>query len=419
MAQKSAPIRMYDPNKLERINAETKTYWKKYQIDMELRELSEKTISGYLNDLQSWWIYIYDNQNNKSVIEINEDDITEFLYWCKKQGNNSRRIKRRMSSIAAFYKYLRKKRIVSENPMEFIDRPKKDTDVVEQTFLTIEQVEDMRSKLNGQVESAKTTHSKHIALMMRLYAFLSLSTMARVNAISNIKWDQIEWEDRLINNVLEKEGYVVTLYFSAEVLGYLRDLLNFRQLHKIQDNMLAGYCDAEGVRDDSSKIQAIIQITQLHLQCRKIDKVINEELMLKMPNETKLRALSDTKGKFLNSISTIVKDNGLSANYNDNNRAGKNTLSMKMKEIAEIGFEQIRTNLFDIHTAEAMRQVADISNRSILDQLSLDDSDYVDMIKEQREMLQSKMEQCEELEEENRCLKNKIAELESYKIKKR
>ena len=199
MTQKSAPIRMYDPKKLELINEETKMYWKKYQIDMELRELSEKTIYGYLNDLQSWWIYIYDNQNNKSILDINEDDITEFLYWCKKQGNNSRRIKRRMSSIAAFYKYLRKKRIVSENPMEFIDRPKKDTDVVEQTFLTIEQVEDMRDKLNSQVKIAKTTHSKHIALMMRLYAFLSLSTMARVNAISNIKWDQIDWENRLID----------------------------------------------------------------------------------------------------------------------------------------------------------------------------------------------------------------------------
>lgn len=273
MAQKSAPIRLYDPDKLELINEETKMYWKKYQIDMELRELSEKTIYGYLNDLQSWWIYIYDHQNNKSILDINEDDITEFLYWCKKQGNNSRRIKRRMSSIAAFYKYLRKKRIVSENPMEFIDRPKKDTDVVEQTFLTIEQVEDMRSKLNGQVENAKTTHSKHIALMMRLYAFLSLSTMARVNAISNIKWDQIEWEDRLINNVLEKEGYVVTLYFSTEVLGYLRDLLNFRQLHKIQDSGWVFYIPNRGgeasianstLNDWCKKIGLLIGVPTLH-----------------------------------------------------------------------------------------------------------------------------------------------------------
>ena len=209
--------------------------------------------------------------------------------------------------------------------------------------------------------------------------------------------------------------------YSISVIGY--DPFDADEItdedRKYCFNMLAGYCDSDGVRDDSSKIQAIIQITQLHLQCRKIDKVINEELMLKMPNETKLRALSETKGKFLNSISTIVKDNGLSANYNDSNRVGKNTLSMKMKEIAEVGFEKIRTNLFDIHTAEAMRRVADISNRSILDQLSLDDSDYVDMIKEQREMLQAKIDQCEELEEENRCLKNKISELESYKIKKR
>ena len=235
MAKKSAPIRLYDPAKLALVNPETMNLWKKYQIDMELRELSEKTIHGYENDLQHWWIYIYDNQGNKSILEIKEDDITEFLYWCKKQGNNSRRIKRRMSSIAAFYKFLRKKRYISENPMEFIDRPKKDTDVVEQTFLTVEQVDEMREKLTEKVEEAKTKAAKHTALTMRLYAFFSLSTMARVNAVSSIRWEQLDWENRLADGVVEKEGYVVTLYFSQEVLGYLEELRQYRQENGIDD----------------------------------------------------------------------------------------------------------------------------------------------------------------------------------------
>lgn len=236
MAQKSTPIRLYDPEKLALINKETQAYWKKYQIDMELRELSEKTIAGYLNDLQGWWIYIYENQDNKSVTELNEDDITEFLYWCKKKGNNSRRLKRRMSAIGAFYKYLRKKRIISENPMEFIDRPKKDTDIVVQTFLSVEQVETMRSKLNQFVDISTTVHAKHVALMMQLYAFFSLSTMARVNAVRNIKWEQIDFESRIVNDVVEKEGYIVTLYYSEEVKRYLSRLQEYRLAYGIQDN---------------------------------------------------------------------------------------------------------------------------------------------------------------------------------------
>lgn len=236
MAIKSAPIRLYDPVKLDNVNAETKKLWGKYQIDMELRELSPKTIAGYLNDLQGWWIYILDYQDNKSILEINEDDITEFLYWCKKQGNNSRRIKRRMSSIAAFYKFLRKKRYISENPMEFIDRPKKDTDVVTQTFLSSEQVALMRKCLNENVANSKTDHAIHMALMLRLYAFFSLSTMARVNAVSKIRWDQVDWDNRLVDDVVEKEGYIVTLYFSTEVFGYLKELKAFREDHGIDDD---------------------------------------------------------------------------------------------------------------------------------------------------------------------------------------
>src|SRR3712207_9273609 len=46
----------------------------------------------------------------------------------------------------------RKKRIIKENPMEFIDRPRKDTDVVTQTFLTKDQVEQIKRKLKDRSE---------------------------------------------------------------------------------------------------------------------------------------------------------------------------------------------------------------------------------------------------------------------------
>ncbi|MEG2380701.1 MAG: tyrosine-type recombinase/integrase [Oscillospiraceae bacterium] len=236
MAEISPKIKFYDKEKLDKINPQTMKLWKKYEIDMSLRELSPKTKDGYLNDLQHWWLYIYDNQENQCITKLNEDDITEFLYFCKTQGNNSRRMKRRMSSIAAFYKFLRKKKIITESPMEFIDRPKKDTDIITQTFLTFDQVGLMRSKLNENVEAAKTVSSIHNSLQIRCYALFSLSTMARVTAISSIKWEQINFDERTIDNVLEKEGYVVTLYFSQEVKELLTGLRDFRAENDISDN---------------------------------------------------------------------------------------------------------------------------------------------------------------------------------------
>lgn len=235
-AEKSKRLEFYDRDKAERINEETIAVWKKYVIDMELRELSDSTISQYKNDLYQWWIYVLDNQGNKSIKELDDEDITEFLWYCKKGGNNSRRIKRRMASMSAIFKFMRKKRMIVENPMEYVDRPSKDTDVVIQTFLTMDQVNLMREKLTEKIlNENQTMLQKHAWIVIRCYAFFSLSTMARVSAVASVRWEQIDFDKRIVNEVREKEGYIVDLYFSPEVASYLRELKQFREDNGIDD----------------------------------------------------------------------------------------------------------------------------------------------------------------------------------------
>lgn len=233
--ERSQHIRFQDEEKLKLVNPETLKLWKKYQVDMSLRELSEKTQEAYYSDLRQFWIYLLDNHDNISVTEVDEDTLTEFFYFCKSGGNNSRRMKRRMSSLSAFYKFLRKKRIISESPMEFIDRPKKDNDVVVQTYFTEEMVENIKTTLRKNFEDSQTIKQKHLALEYLVYSMFSLSTMARVNAVSSIGWYQIDFEARTVENVIEKEGYIVTLYFSPEVKDLLQELLDFRREHGIDD----------------------------------------------------------------------------------------------------------------------------------------------------------------------------------------
>lgn len=223
-AKRSKRIEVYDPDKVKQFNPETKKLLNAYKKDMTLRELSPGTISGYMSDLNQWLIYVLEEQDNRSVLELDEDDLTDFFYFCKTEGNNTRRMRRRYSSISAFYKYLRKKRKVAENPMEFIDRPVKDTDVTQQTYLTMEQVEIMKQKL-----------SECGNLTLECYALFSLSTMARVNAVAHIKWKQIDFGRRIVNDVLEKEGKVVTLFFSDEVCQKLIQLQQFREWNCIDD----------------------------------------------------------------------------------------------------------------------------------------------------------------------------------------
>ena len=225
MPKISPKIHFYDKEKLEKINPETLKLWNKYKIDMSLRELSDRTVSGYENDISHWFIYVYDNQGNQCITDLDEDDITEFLAFCKQGGNNSRRMKRRMASISAFYKFLHKKRIIQESPMDFIDRPKKDVDILKQTFLTKEQVDLMRKKLDEKGD-----------ILLQTYAMFSLSTMARVHAVANLKWEQIDFKNRICNDVLEKEGKYVTLYFSEEVKDLLVKLRQYYVNNNIENN---------------------------------------------------------------------------------------------------------------------------------------------------------------------------------------
>jgi len=267
LAEISPKIQFYDAEKIKNINPETMKLWKKYEIDMTLRELSPKTKSGYLNDLQHWWIYIYDNQGNQCITDLSEDDITEFLYYCRTQGNNSRRMKRRMSSIAAFYKFLRKKKLIDNNPTEFIDRPKKDTEIITQTFLTMDQVNQIYEELDKNISESKTMSGIHSALQLKCYAMFSLSTMARVTAISSVKWNQIDFDQRVANNVLEKEGYLVTLSFSEDVKSILIELKEFRKNNNINDEGFLFVTQMDGVHRQ-------VTTSTLNQWCKKIGAMI-------------------------------------------------------------------------------------------------------------------------------------------------
>lgn len=235
MATRSKPIVLYDEKKKELINPDSLelfTIFKKAKVNAGK---SDSTIYNYESDLMQWMIWILDNQNNISIRDITEDDIEEFIYFCKKNGNNTARIKRRLSSISSMYKTLRMKKIIKENPVDFIERPNKEIKVVRQTYLTQKQVDIMKKKLNEYVESTTTIKAKNNAMTVRLYALFSLSTMARVNAVRNIVWRNIDFDACIVSDVLEKEGKIVDLSFNENIRDLLKELKKYRKENGIED----------------------------------------------------------------------------------------------------------------------------------------------------------------------------------------
>lgn len=262
MAERSKRICLYNEETAKNINQETLKVFQKYQIDMSIRDLSGNTVKQYNSDLMQWFIYMHDNQFNLSVLEATEDDITEYYYWRKQQGNNVNRQKRIMSSISAFYKFLRKKRLIKESPVEFIDRPKQGLPIAIQTYLTKEQVQLMREKLEEYGD-----------IQLQAYAFLSLTTMARVHAIASLKWKQVDFNERICSDVLEKEGKIVELSFSEETKDYLLKLIEYRKENNIDDHgriFISPYVtDDKPIQDGTlnswcKKIGELIEVPSLH-----------------------------------------------------------------------------------------------------------------------------------------------------------
>lgn len=292
MAEKSKRILMYDKEKLEHINPETLKLFQKYQIDMSIRDLSVNSVNAYNADLRQWFIFMYDKQFNLSVLEATEDDITEYYFWRKQEGNNVNRMKRVMSSVSAFYKFLRKKRLIKESPTEFIDRPKAGQPIAVQTYLTKEQVQLMREKLEefGDIQ-------------LQAYAFMSLTTMARVNAIAHLRWEQVDFDERICSNVLEKEGKLVELSFSKETKGYLEKLIEYRKENNIDDH--GWIFITPFVTDDKC-----LQNSTLDKWCKKIGNMIGVSTLHPHDFRHSYATLLKNEGVSLEDVSTMLNHSG-------------------------------------------------------------------------------------------------------------
>lgn len=224
MAERSKRICLYNAEKVKQINPETLKLFQKYQIDMSIRDLSPNSIKQYTSDLYQWFVYMYDNQFNLSVLQATDDDLNEYFYFRKQEGNNVARQRRIMSSISAFYKFLRKKKLIKESPTEFLERPKQGQPVIKQTFLNVDQVNKLREKL-----------TEYGDIQLQAYIFFGLSTMARVNAMAHLRWEQVDLNERTCTDVLEKENKIVDLYFSQEVEKLLREMKQEREEKGIND----------------------------------------------------------------------------------------------------------------------------------------------------------------------------------------
>ena len=155
-------------------------------------------------------------------------------------------------------------------------------------------------------------------------------------------------------------------------------------------SQLIGYLDAGGDgNDDMMRTSSAITIVRGFLQQAKLDDKLAKVMANTNANASEMKTLLDAKKNISATISQLAEQSCLSLKHNKNASKGENTWTGKIKKIKELNLREGEVNGFDIMTCKGMQQVMDLSNASILKQLALDESEYSDIVAEQRKLVTS------------------------------
>lgn len=156
-------------------------------------------------------------------------------------------------------------------------------------------------------------------------------------------------------------------------------------------SQLLGILDSsEDANEDMMRTSSAISIVRGFLQQSKIDDTV-AKLMCDISNiernSATIKSLQESKGKITSVITSLAQDSCISLKHNKNAKKGENTWTGKIKKIKELNLREGEVNGFDLETCKAMKQVMDLSNASIMKTLALDESEWSDMVAEQRQKI--------------------------------
>ena len=170
-------------------------------------------------------------------------------------------------------------------------------------------------------------------------------------------------------------------------------------------SQLIGYLDAGGDgNDDMMRTSSAITIVRGFSQQAKIDDKIAKAMANSNVNTAEIKSLLDAKKNLSGTISLLAEQSCLSLKHNKNASKGENTWTGKIKKLKDLNLREAEVNGFDIGTCRGMQQVLEMSDASIMRQLSLDESEWSDMVAEQRQKLIEVQNERDVYKEINRIL---------------
>lgn len=205
------------------------------------KNYSENTIISYQTDILEYLSYL--ERENLSVYDVKYSDIRFLLDYYDKANLKNYSIRRKISSLKGFYKYLSREGKVLDNPFSYVTLPKKEKKLPQ--YLNY----------NEMIEIFDTIDtSTLLGLRNRLIMELLYATGIRVSELINIKIKDIDINNRSIT-VMGKGDKTRIVFFNKITKKLLNKyLLESQEFRKVDYLIINGH----GKKITSRGIQVII-----------------------------------------------------------------------------------------------------------------------------------------------------------------
>jgi len=167
----------------------------------------------------------------------------------------------------------------------------------------------------------------------------------------------------------------------------------------------------DSMRKDAAKKKAAIEIVRNYLNIKRYQKRVTDFMSrdgyLDADEQKALDQCLSMIAKIQDSINKTAKENSFTGGKSIGSN-GKGMLSDVLEQVEGQGYDAGITNFYDIATSKAIESIADISNRSMLNQIQFSKTDYVDIITQQNKMVREAVETARKSKEALRLAKEKL-----------
>jgi integrase/recombinase XerD len=199
----------------------TSSYLKGFTAYLKLeRSLAENSIAAYLRDVEKLFQYLSYTENTVAIQQIQLKTLRDFLAWLNDLGAEASTQARVISGIKSFFGYLTEEEIISTNPAELLETPKKMRKLPD--TLSVHEI----NLLVAAIDASRPDGMRNKAIIETLY-----SCGLRVSELTELKISNL-FEDTEFIKIVGKGNKERIVPIGATALKFIKIYLNEVRVHQ-------------------------------------------------------------------------------------------------------------------------------------------------------------------------------------------